>query len=189
MYQLKTYAVYIFVVLVLPDRCIVKNSSCQMWRVFLRCECKYAAAYAACCCCSASLTQFKSHSHICACASTRSRRAISLGLNQLSCHANKIKSQRAYDNCTKIIKCVSNERKRQAKPNGEEATERVLGSLTTSLHASRSSIFWRYLALTHSSCARSCSSVCRPLAHLHPFYTCATVCLQSIIEIDLGLWQ
>lgn len=73
------------------------------------------------CCWSASLTQFKSHSHIRACVSTRRRRAIFSWANQLSCHANKIKSQRAYDKCTKIIKCDSNERTRQAKPNGKEA--------------------------------------------------------------------
>lgn len=74
------------------------------------------------------MTQFKSHSHIRACVSTRRRRAIFLWLNQLSCHANKIKSQRADDKCTKIIKCDSNERTRQAKPIGKEAAAAAGGT-------------------------------------------------------------
>jgi len=47
---------------------------------------------------------------------------------QLRCHANKIKCQRAYDKCTKIIKCDSNERTRQAKPKSRSRNRSRSGS-------------------------------------------------------------
>lgn len=113
----KFVAVCIIVVSVLPDRCNANKLSYQIVkcvRVCVRCECKYATAHVVVV--SHLWRNLKAiHTHPRVCVS-----AISLGLNQLSCHANKIKCQRAYDKCTKIIKCDSNERTRQAKPNGEE---------------------------------------------------------------------
>lgn len=65
------------------------------------------------------------------------------------------------------------ERDRQSQM--EKKKQQLLGCLPACQHASRS--------------APLCVVLFLPFAHLHPFYTCATVCLQSIIEIDLGLWQ